>query len=224
MRKYYEAYEERYRTIHEMGLSWAGETPTPIVAEVLKKYGLTKENKLLEIGCGEGRDAFALLKAGYDLTATDIAPAAIEYCQKAMHQYAEKFSVLDCIGGSHVGSYDFIYAVAVVHMLVDDSDRAAFYRFIAAHLNEGGIGLILSMGDGTVQVKTDAAVAFEPVERQHESGPITVAATTCRMVDFETFEREITKNGLVIVEKGLTEALPNFDCMMYAVVKGGNEI
>ena len=29
-RKYYEAYEERYRTAHTHGVSWANDTSTPI--------------------------------------------------------------------------------------------------------------------------------------------------------------------------------------------------
>lgn len=39
------------------------------------------------------------------------------------------------------------------------------------------------------------------------------------MVSWSFFEREITQNGLTLVEKGMTSALPNFDHLMYAVVK-----
>ncbi|MBO4562723.1 MAG: hypothetical protein J5772_03840 [Clostridia bacterium] len=44
-----------------------------------------------------------------------------------------------------------------------------------------------------------------------------VAATSCRMVSFRTFEEEIKRNGLMIIEKGLTSAPPEFDSLMYAV-------
>ena len=32
-RKYYAAYEERYKTAHEHGVSWAGDKNSPIVLE-----------------------------------------------------------------------------------------------------------------------------------------------------------------------------------------------
>ena len=46
-----------------------------------------------------------------------------------------------------------------------------------------------------------------------------VAATSCRMVSFSTFERELKESGLKIVEEGITKSLPDFDSLMYAVVR-----
>ncbi|MBQ4370220.1 MAG: class I SAM-dependent methyltransferase [Oscillospiraceae bacterium] len=219
MRKYYEAYDERYKTVHAAGVSWASAEPTPIVLQTIEKYRLGRSAKMLEIGCGEGRDAKALLEKGYDLTATDISPEAIDYCGKLMPELKDRFRVLDCIDGKHSEKYDFIYSVAVIHMLVDDGDRSAFYRFIRTHLTPGGAALVCSMGDGKTEMKSDVAAAFEEQEREHPSGAMKVAATSCRMVTFERFEKEIEEAGLSIVEKGLTEALPEFDSLMYALVK-----
>ncbi|MBQ2214454.1 MAG: hypothetical protein II414_07825, partial [Erysipelotrichaceae bacterium] len=53
----------------------------------------------------------------------------------------------------------------------------------------------------------------------HESGKMMVAATSCRMVSFRTFEKELKENGLKIMEEGITESLPDFDSLMYAVVR-----
>ena len=76
-RKYYEAYDDRYRQIHEKNLAWFYSEPTAIVRQTIEKYSITTSHKLLELGCGEGRDAFPLLNADFDLLATDISPAAI---------------------------------------------------------------------------------------------------------------------------------------------------
>jgi len=219
MRKYYEAYDERYKTAHAAGVSWASTEPTPIVLKTIEKYCPDRSAKLLEIGCGEGRDAGAVLEKGYDLTATDISPEAIDYCRRTMPEHGERFVVLDCIAGEHEEKYDFIYSVAVIHMLVDDEDRRAFYRFIRAHLRPGGTALVCSMGDGKTDTKSDIAAAFEEQEREHPSGAMKVAATSCRMVPFEIFEKEIEEGGLSIVEEGLTEAFPEFNSLMYAVIR-----
>ena len=75
-RKYYEAYEDRYKTAHEKGVSWTQMKNTPIVMDIIKRYHLHPEQSLLEIGCGEGRDSATVLENGFHLIATDISPEA----------------------------------------------------------------------------------------------------------------------------------------------------
>ena len=218
MRPYYEAYEERYRAIHEKGLRWAGERPTPIVAETAARY-CPPGAAILEIGCGEGRDARRLLELGYNLLATDASPEAVAFCRRSMPEQAARFAVLDCLRDEAEADYDMIYAVAVLHMLVPDEDRRGFYRFLRDHLKPDGVGLVCSMGDGETELRSDIAEAFALKERDHPAGKQLVAATSCRMVSFSVFEREITEAGLEILEQGLTEAEPDFNSLMYAVVR-----
>ena len=218
MKKYYEAYEDRYKTAHEKGVSWSSDQCTPIVLETIRKYISDPRTPMLEIGCGEGRDAKAVLEKGYRLLATDISPEAVAYCKAHIPACSGGFAVLDCVRGEHPDKYGFIYAVAVIHMLVLDEDRNAFYTFVRDHLAENGLALICTMGDGEAELKSDISTAFQLQERDHESGKMLVAGTSCRMVSFETFEKEIVSNGLKIVEKGLTESMPDFNSLMYAIV------
>ena len=219
MKHYYEAYDERYKTIHEKGFSWAGDVATPMVLDVMRRYGIPKETEILEIGCGEGRDARVVLDEGYNLLATDISSEAISYCKCRFPRYADRFEVLDCLNGDFNGTFDMIYAVAVLHMLVEDEDRKRFYRFIREHLSDNGIALVCSMGDGESEFSTKADEAFEIKERNHFSGQVQVASTSCRMVGFRKFEEEISEAGLTVVEKGLTSAMPDFDSLLYAVMR-----
>ena len=221
-RKYYEAYDDRYRQIHSEGLQWFYDDPTPIVAETMRDFSITPAHKILELGCGEGRDAYPLLHDGYDLLATDISPAAIEYAQKKWPEYGKNFGVLDCISAEIPEKFDFIYAVAVIHMLVEDADRDAFYTFLRSHLTPDGIALICTMGDGEMERKTDIRTAFALQSRTHEQSgrEVQIASTSCRMVSFETLHEELRRNGLVVLKEGLTSAPPDFPMLMYAVVKG----
>lgn len=216
---YYEAYDERYKTAHQNGLSWSSDQCTPIVMKTIDKYGINKSEGILEIGCGEGRDAKVLLKSGYKLTATDISPEAIRYCKSNMPEYQNCFSILNCINGEHQFKYKFIYAVAVIHMLVLDEDRRKFYQFIEKHLTNDGVALICTMGDGISEIRSDISKAFEIQIRKHETGEMAVAGTSCRMISFKTFESEIGSNNLYILEKGITESLPDFNSLMFAVVR-----
>ena len=79
-RQYYDAYDDRYRQVHEQNLSWFGNEQSEIVEKIIHDYSLTKEHRMLELGCGEGRDAFPLLEKGYQLLATDVSSEAIAYC------------------------------------------------------------------------------------------------------------------------------------------------
>lgn len=221
MKRYYEAYDDRYRQVHEKKLQWASDMPSPIVAKTLEHYGFASGARILELGCGEGRDAMNLMRKGYDITATDISPEAIRYCRSLCPEFAEHFQVLDCIGGTLEEKFDFIYAVALIHMLVEDEDRAAFYRFIRDHLKETGAALVCTMGDGTVERKSDISTAFDLQERTHgQTGmKMLLSATSCRMVNWDTFLREIRENGLTVEEYGLTEVPPDFPVMMYALIR-----
>jgi cyclopropane fatty-acyl-phospholipid synthase-like methyltransferase len=223
-KKYYEAYDQRYRQIHALQLQWFQEGPTAIVLQTIEELSLSKSHKILEIGCGEGRDAAAVLETGYALRATDISAEAIDYCRRKFPQYSGAFSVLDCIGGHCEEKFDFIYAVAVLHMLVDDGDRRAFYSFLREHLNDDGAALICTMGDGDIVCRTDPATAFDTKERIHTpSGRLVqVASTSCRMVTEENFHAELEGNGLQIKKSGLTSAEPDFPWMLYAVVTKKN--
>lgn len=225
-RKYYEAYDDRYRQIHTRNLRWFSEDPSPIVGQVISEFSLPKTANILEIGCGEGRDAKVLLRAGYDVLATDLSPAAIAFCRAEDPAFSDRYRVLDCLSDRLDRKFDFIYAVAVLHMLVKDDDRRGFYRFLQAHLSDSGIALVCTMGDGRTERQSDISTAFDLQERIHEQSGETVhiAGTSCRMVSFETFRKEIAENGLSLLREGETSIEPDFPCMMYAVVTKENKI
>ena len=223
MRSYYEAYDERYRTIHAMGERWSGTAPTPIVLKTLRALELPPEARVLELGCGEGRDALPVLAAGYELLATDCSREAIAYCRRLAGARADRFQRLDFLRDSLPERFAAIYAVAVVHMLVEDADRRGFYRFVYEHLQPGGWALVCSMGDGETSFRTDPREAFCLRERQHPGGPVQVAATSCRMVNFQSFERELCESGLRVCEKGITPAMPDFDKLMFILARRPEE-
>lgn len=220
MNDYYKAYEQRYQQVHARNLQWSSPIPSPIVSQIMEEFRINTESRILEIGCGEGRDAAALLERGHRLLATDVSPEAISWCRSQFPKYAEAFQVLDCLTDDPEEQFDYIYAVAVVHMLVRDEDRDGFYGFLRRHLNPGGIALVCSMGDGTMERSTDIRTAFDLQQRTHgQSGQtMNLAATSCRMVTFPRFHEEIERNDLKILKTGLTAVEPDFPVIMYAVI------
>ncbi len=221
MKKYYEAYDKRYRQIHEKGLSWSTENHTPIVEETIRKYGLEKK-RTLEIGCGEGRDARYLLDRNYDVLAIDVSPEAIDYCIHRDPKHKNRYMTADILSENAVeGKFGFIYSIACLHMLVPDEDRKGFYRFIQEHLEYEGYALILSMGDGDRESISDITKAFDDVNRIHQEteAEVRIAATSCRIVNSDVFQKEAMNGGFSILEYGMTEIENHFDQMMYMIMK-----
>lgn len=217
--EYYEAYDERYKTMHEKGLAWEKEEPSPVIIDTMRKYNITKHLKLLEIGCGEGRDAGFLQIVGYDVLGTDVSPEAIEYCKKKFN--TDKFKVVDAVKDKADDLYDFIYSIATIHMLVKKEDRMAYLNYVHDSLNETGIALICSMGNGRDQKETDINEAFNIVDREHNGSIVKVAQTSLRMVDTVTLMKECKEAKLTVLDSGIVTNTPGFNSMIYVVVKRG---
>ena len=220
-KSYYQAYDERYKQVHRKGMQWFSDEPSEIVEQTIEQYHIPKQANILEIGCGEGRDAKNLLTKGYHLLATDISSEAISYCKEKFPQFQHNFCTLDCLNDTIQQKFDFIYAMAVLHMFVLDEDRTKFYRFIAEHLTENGVALIGTMGDGSFESSSNPDDAFDVQPRTHEQTgkEIMMASTSCRMINFTTFYKEICSAGLEQLESETTSILPDFLVMMVSVVK-----
>ena len=126
--------------------------------------------------------------------------------------------VLDC--DTFKDRFNFIYSIACLHMLVLDDDRKKYFDFIHNHLKNNGYALVLTMGDGIKESSSDINKAWEDTERVHQKTNeiINVATTSCRIVNFETLEQEIKDSNLLIIEKGITQIIPNFPEIMYVLI------
>lgn len=219
MSKYYEAYDARYKQVHDKGLAWSTNTNTEIVEKIINKYHLEKR-KILEIGCGEGRDARYLLNNNYSVLATDISQEAINYCIMNDIAHKSNYKVLDVLSDNSKNKYGFIYSVACLHMLVLDEDRNKYYRYIYNHLEDNGYALILTMGDGIKESISDINKAFDNIKRIHQESnqELNIVATSCRIVNFDTLFKEVD-NEFEVVEYGITEIKNHFDKIMYILIK-----
>lgn len=221
-KEYYKAYEKRYKQLHENNLSWETDVKTNIIEDTIIKYSIDKAASILEIGCGEGRDAKYLLGKNYNVLATDVSKEAINYCKKIDKEHSNNYEVLDVLDcDDYSKKFDFIYSVACLHMLVLDEDRNKYFEFINNHLNDNGYALVLTMGDGKTERSSDITKAWEDVERMHQESGIkmNVATTSCRIVNFETLTKEVELQNLKIIEQGITSIIPNFPEIIYVVIK-----
>lgn len=143
---YYKAYDKRYRKTYEDGYLWEIHKPTKEVINIINKYKINKSDKILDLGCGEGRDALYLLDSGYNVLAVDYSINVISKCNElSNNKYIDKFKQFDIFEDEINTKFDFIYSIAVIHMFIDENHRRKFYKFIYEHLNKDGKALIIAM-------------------------------------------------------------------------------
>ncbi len=91
---------------------WAKMIPYPYLQEWLEKYQPNPEEKsALVIGCGLGDDGEALSKYGYQVTAFDISPTAINWCQQRFPNSKVNYIVGNLLAENPQwhGQFDFVF-------------------------------------------------------------------------------------------------------------------
>lgn len=140
--QYYTAYENRYRAAYDAGIPlWGHDPDDEILASALT--GWVEKNhlagkRIIEFACGEGSAGVILSKLGCTYHGVDIAPSALEKARLALADFPEaKVSLLDMVRETPGETYDAALDVMGLHMLVTDSDRAAYLRSACASLKPG---------------------------------------------------------------------------------------
>lgn len=218
---YYKAYEKRYQQVYNNNYLWSSRKPTDEVITTIENENIKKDAKILEIGCGEGRDAIFLLENNYNVLAIDYSNTVIEKCNElSNYKYINNFKQFDIINDTLKNKFDFIYSIAVIHMFVNKKHREKFYNFINDHLNKDGVSLIISMGDGIKEYTSDITKSFEDTKRTiiNNGKSINVAATSCKIVSWPTFEKELADSNLIIKKKWISNKIPEFDSSMCVLV------
>lgn len=219
---YYKAYEKRYLQVYENNMLWSSKENTSEVLECIKKYKINEKSKILDLGCGEGRDAIYLLNNGYDVLAVDYSQTVIEKCKELSdNKYNEHFRQFDLINDKMNFRFDFIYSIAVLHMFVLTEHRNNFLSFVREHLKNDGICLISVIGDGKREYVSNIDEAFKNVKRivMNNDTELEIATTSCKIVNWEQLECEIINNGLKIEQKWISNHIPEFEKSMCVIVK-----
>src|SRR5258708_1243954 len=101
--------------------------------------------RVLDAGCGPGRNLVYLLREGYEVFGSDQSPAAIAQTRAlvaalAPHLPAENFRVEAIESISHRdGSFDLVICSAVLHFARDDAHFNAMLENLSRLLKPGGL-------------------------------------------------------------------------------------
>lgn len=117
--------------------------PNRICYDILKILPPVKPYRVLDIGCGEGKDAVFFAKRGYAVTAFDISEQSIEKARKlAEHNKVEAaFFQADIVDYRPDTEYDIIFSSGVFHFL-PEIDRKEFCDSLKSHTADHGINAL----------------------------------------------------------------------------------
>ncbi len=101
-------------------IPWADQKPNPYLVEWLDKNKIDGEGKTaLVIGCGLGDDAEELSTYGFNVTAFDISPTAINWAKKRFPNSDVEYCVADLfdLPKKWLGAFDFIFECYTIQAL-----------------------------------------------------------------------------------------------------------
>jgi methyl halide transferase len=142
---------------------WETNKPAAELQRILGE-GLIPRGNVLELGCGTGADAICLAQHGFDVTAVDMSPIAIERARRRGRQEnALVRFVLDDVYefAQHAGEFDFVYDASFYHFARrNDLDR--FLDMLWRITRPGSLYLTLAGNDD------EKAEGGPPTVTEHE--------------------------------------------------------
>lgn len=132
-------YEERYRS---EDYYW-GLNPNGLCLEIMRLRPPVKPYRVLDMGCGEGKDAVFLARNGYEVTAFDIADSGIEKGKMLAERcgtYVDFFKA-DITDYRLKEDYDIIFSSGMFHYVIPEK-RQEITENMKAHTTVGGIHVI----------------------------------------------------------------------------------
>ena len=104
--------------------------------------------KVLDLGCGEGRNALFLAECGFDVTAVDISETGIRKLNALARQrnLAVRSEVADMRDYRFAHSFDLIASHGCLHLVERESWQQLIPRF-KAHTNPDGINIVAVFTD-----------------------------------------------------------------------------
>ena len=145
---------------------WADLVPSPYLLEWLRKNLVTDDfHKSIAIGCGVGDDAEAMAKHGYQVTAFDIAPSAIDLCDKRYPDSSVHYLVADLFDYPEhwQGSYDLVYECNTIQVLPDQY-RIQALKAMVSLLAPGGCILVSCRSRNAGEQEDDIPLPLDKYE------------------------------------------------------------
>ncbi len=128
-------------------LPWASLKPFPLLVEWLGGAGAGVSGAALVVGTGLGDDAEELSRRGFEVTAFDVSPTAIERARQRFPESAVDYRVANLLDLPAEWRERFAFVVEIRTLQsLPIGDRAAAAKAIAATVAPGGLLWLFALG------------------------------------------------------------------------------
>lgn len=120
-----------------------GLTPNRLCFEIMKLLPPVRPYRVLELGCGKGKDAVFLAKCGYAVTAFDLSEKGLAKVEKLAEQNGTEvtFFKADLMDYRPDQEFDIIFSSGVLHY-VPETLREKLCDSLKEHTAPGGLNVL----------------------------------------------------------------------------------
>jgi ubiquinone/menaquinone biosynthesis C-methylase UbiE len=133
-------WEKIYSTKRFEDVSWYQSIPTTSL-QFVKKFNLSKDSKIIDIGGGDSFLVDNLLEFGFEnITVLDISENAIRKAKERLGEKAKqvKWIIADAASFKPSEKYDFWHDRAAFHFLTNPKEIKKYVKTIQKNLNQSG--------------------------------------------------------------------------------------
>jgi SAM-dependent methyltransferase len=128
---------------------WADLKPNPNLIDWLDREAIHGHGRTaLVVGCGLGDDAELLASRGFRVTAFDVAPSAVAWCQRRFPKSSVRYAEADLLSPPKEwsGGFDFVVEAYTLQVLHGAELRGKAIRHLARFPTQGGTLLVICRG------------------------------------------------------------------------------
>lgn len=148
-----------------------GTEPGSLVRKVGSGYSSFAGTRVLDLGCGEGKNSAYFATRGASVTALDISEAAIENARRAWSgpEFADvKFLIGDARRRDFaVEGFDVVVLYGLLHCLGDEPAMRSVAMAARAATTPGGINIVCALNN-RLDGFTEGHIGFRPYRASHE--------------------------------------------------------
>ena len=135
-----DSYRTQYQKLYEAQEYYWGKEPAGFLNQLIAMKPPRPGMKILDIGCGEGKDAVYMAKKGYTVTAFDLAESGIAKAQKLAAESGARLKLyVDDINTFQTDErFDIVYSSGTLQYLQDDQ-IANFFEKVQRMTNPHGL-------------------------------------------------------------------------------------
>lgn len=152
-----------FETIYRAGLTgqgaipWDDGRPNALFLEWLDRSAhdvVRPGARIAVVGCGFGHDAKALLSRGYDVTAFDLSPTAIEHAKRLHSDWESCFSVADlfALPSRWKRRFDLVVEIYTIQSMPPETRRGSIGAIEALLHPHGALFLLCRASDHPVSI------------------------------------------------------------------------